>query len=197
MLSEKTGRMTSQPTGAIFCGGQSRRMGRPKAGIIFPDGAALIEKVYAAMKSVCQTVVLVGHGEGVPERLSGLKRVEDITPGLGPLGALESLLASGLDSHYLIAPCDLPCVTEHVFQYLVSRRYDNRPVVFNNTGTIEPLIGLYPDNILPAIRQQIKDGRLSMQQLLVKTDTVCIDLPSAYRPLLTNTNTPFELSRVF
>ncbi len=33
-------------TGAIFCGGKSRRMGRPKAGIILPNGLAMMESIY-------------------------------------------------------------------------------------------------------------------------------------------------------
>lgn len=65
-------------TGAILCGGKSSRMKQPKAGILLSSGITLIEHVYLALKDVCREVVLVGHGEGIPESLHFLKRIDDI-----------------------------------------------------------------------------------------------------------------------
>lgn len=179
-------------TGAILCGGQSRRMGRPKAGIVLPGGSALIEHVYRALKAVCRNVVLVGHAEGVPDALGPLARIEDTTKGLGPIGGIEALLSSGVDSKYMIAPCDLFKITDHVFRFLASKE-DGRPVVLKNKDRIEPLVGIYPAAMLPLVRDQIKKNRLAMCDLLMEANAVLLTIPPQYDPVLANANTPEAL----
>ena len=106
-------------TGAILCGGAGRRMGQPKAGLVLPDGVTMVERVFAAMSAVCRQVVLVGAATDLPLSMRGVRHIEDRLPQLGPMGGVEALLASGLDSEYLIAPCDIFLVVPDVFRLLL------------------------------------------------------------------------------
>lgn len=101
-------------TGAILAGGKSRRMGRPKAHIVLPDGRTMAETVRDALVGVCERVVVVGDASVLPE----LPHVQDIVQDAGPLGGIHALLMSGLGERYLVCPCDMPGLTEQLLHAL-------------------------------------------------------------------------------
>ena len=180
-------------TGAIFCGGRSSRMGKPKASIILANGQTMIEHVYNVLKQLCKEVVLVGHGEGVPDSLGHLKRVQDNYQGLGPMGALEALLSSGLDSEYLISPCDLSKATPEIFSLLLKSE-SQLPLVLNNKGHREPLLGRYPSSLLPYVQKYIARGQLAVNDLLKEVSAASIDVPEEFIFSLSNMNSPEDFS---
>ena len=180
-------------TGAIFCGGKSSRMGKPKASIILPGGIALIEHVYNVLKQLCKEVVLVGHGEGVPDSLQHLKRIPDNYQDLGPIGALEALLSSGLDLEYLISPCDLPRATPEIFSLLINSEF-KLPIVLSNKGRSEPLLGRYPSSLLALVREHITLRHLAMNDLFKKVSATSIAVPEEYLFSLSNLNSPEDFT---
>lgn len=91
---------------AILCGGASRRMGVPKAGLLLPDGRSMIETIRDALEHLCEQVVLVGH----PHGLRGHAVIEDEHRDGGPLAGIEALLRSGIAGRYLVLPCDMPSI---------------------------------------------------------------------------------------
>jgi len=179
-------------TGAIFCGGQSRRMGRPKAGIILPDGLTMVEHVYKALKIVCRQVVLVGHGDGVPVKLNHLIRIPDQWINQGPLGGLEALLSSGIDSEYIIAPCDLPQAVGELFGLLIEDDADAKAVLMSQKS-IEPMIGRYSTKILPLVRESLQQGKLSMRDLVFAVQPKLIEVPEDLCFALKNVNTEDDM----
>ena len=104
-------------TGAILCGGSSKRMGKPKAELLLPDGRSMIETVRDTLSKICDGVVLLGPSAGV----SGHRVIEDNRHDAGPLAGIEALLASGLDDRYLIVPCDQPRFNTTVALRLLSQ----------------------------------------------------------------------------
>ena len=182
-------------TAAIFCGGKSSRMGKPKASIILPSGVTLIEHVHNVLKQLCKKVVLVGHGEGIPDSLKHLKRIPDNYQGLGPIGGLEALLCSGLDSEYLISPCDLYKATPEIFSLLINSEI-KLPAILNNKGRIEPLLGRCPSSLLPLVREHIVRRQLAMNDLLKKVSAVSIDVPEKHLFSLSNMNFPGDFRKL-
>jgi molybdopterin-guanine dinucleotide biosynthesis protein A len=93
--------------GAIFAGGQARRFGADKAAVEI-DGVALIDRVAAALRPQCDSLIVVGR------EWPGLATIMDAPrPGLGPLGALAGALHYATANGYrdvLTAGCDLPDV---------------------------------------------------------------------------------------
>ena len=105
---------------AILCGGASRRMGVPKAGLLLPDGRSMIETIRDALEHLCEQVVLVGN----PHGLRGHAVVEDERPDSGPLAGIEALLRSGAASRYLVLPCDMPGIAPGALRRLMEVEND-------------------------------------------------------------------------
>jgi molybdopterin-guanine dinucleotide biosynthesis protein A len=181
--------------GAILCGGAGRRMGRPKAALILPDGTTMIERVFAAMSAVCREVVLVGRATGLPPSMRSVRRVEDRLPQLGPIGGVEALLASGLDGEYLIAPCDVLLIVPDVFRLLVHPSVHPPAVLYRqDTDRVEPLIGRYDASTHSVVVRMITEGRLAMHELARRTGASRIPVPDALTGALRNANTPADLA---
>lgn len=167
-------------------------MGRPKAGIRLTNGFTMIEQVYRAMKNVCEKIVLVGHGDGVPDSINHLRRIEDHYQNCGPLGGLQALLNSGLDSEYLVAPCDLCCVSPAVFTFLAAQN-SVLPIVLKSKHGLQPLLGRYPSQILPVVTKQILDERLAMSDLIFAVPATIVQIPEAYEDSIFNANIEKDL----
>jgi molybdopterin-guanine dinucleotide biosynthesis protein A len=183
-------------TGAVLAGGESRRMGRPKEGVILPDGSPMIARVLAPLQAVCRQVVIVGacRGFGIPE---GVLHLPDLHPGEGPLAGLESLLASELDDRYLIAGCDQPLLTSALLRRLT--RCEAEEVCLFHTGDARdffPFPGVYPSGLLPLVREALDAGRRSMKRLLERTEVTSIALSANEAALLRSFNTPADLAEL-
>ncbi|MFQ5810761.1 MAG: molybdenum cofactor guanylyltransferase, partial [Armatimonadota bacterium] len=155
---------------------------------------AMIERVYAALSAVCRKVVLVGDARGVPSALDGVPRVPDRLPALGPLGGLEALLGSNLDSEYLIAPCDLPEVVPDVFRHLVAPGV-TAPAVLGVEGEehIEPLVARYATSVCPILEDMIREDTLAMHELARRSRAQVVRVPRGLASALRNANAPEAL----
>lgn len=180
-------------TGAILCGGKSSRMGVSKTAVRLSSGMTMIEHVYLALSQVCERIVFVGHARGISPAL--LKRgvhVNDEIPDLGPLGALDALLSSGIDERYLVTPCDLFRATPALFRLLKGDRR-GRPLLLRHAGVIEPLIGVYPADLLPVLRRQLAQRRLSVRELINAGEPGYVEVPGHLAEALSNANSPHDL----
>lgn len=176
-------------TGAILAGGGSTRIGSPKHALSLHDGATMIEAVATALGAVCERLVILGAKDAMP----ALPHVADLRPGCGPLGGIEALLASGIDTQYLVCPCDLPWVTSELFNALV-RPTQATATVFRLEGSaqIEPLPARIGAVALGATRQLLDERRRAVHQLMEAIDVQEVSAPRAWSKLLTNVNTPQE-----
>jgi len=188
--------MSNQPknniAGAVFCGGESRRMGTHKAGLILPSGLTLVENIVHALNPYCREVVLVGHAKGVPDSLSHLKRIPDNYSHCGPMGGLEALLNSDLAEEYLTAPCDLYYPNPKIFEMLLA--HDGLyPVVVRYKDQIQPLIGRFPASLKTLATQHIAYNELVMKNFIDICHAEYLDVPDALGKDLINVNTPDDL----
>src|SRR5262245_61465639 len=96
--------------GIVLCGGQSSRMGRPKAWLPFGD-EVLLQRVVRVLAGVVRPVVVVAAAEqDVPPLSSSVTIVRDEERGRGPLQGLAAGLAalqSQCDAAY-VSSCDVP-----------------------------------------------------------------------------------------
>lgn len=183
--------------GAILSGGGSKRMGAPKAGLLLPDGRSMIERTRDALASFCQRVVFVGSPHGI----QGHGVVEDERKGVGPLGALEALLASGMDEQYLVVPCDLPLAPPAFLARLTRDDALDGMTVFQIDGEDRPSplpcrIGV---DCIEDITALIDAGERSIQSLIDRLGEDVVREPVAAReqPLLLNVNTPEDFEQAF
>lgn len=149
--------------GAILAGGQSRRMGAPKEGVLL-GGRPMIEHVLSALNSVCAQVVIVGECRGYEN--NRMPRLPDLRPGLGPLAGIEAVLRSGLGTGYLIAACDQPFLTPELLRRLLGEAEE--PKCFREEGGagFHPFPCYFPASWLPRVEAALEAGKLSMRGLL-------------------------------
>lgn len=161
--------------GALFAGGQSRRFGTDKALALW-QGQPLLAHALAALRQEAPEVVVCGRDwPGVPS-------LPDLHPGLGPLAALEAALAHATKNnftHVLTSACDIPLLPQGLAQ-----RLSPAPAVASG----QPLVGLWPARLAPALSQSLADGVRRMQDWAAQARTV--DLGP-----LPNINTPEDLAR--
>lgn len=174
--------------GAIYCGGKSSRMGRPKEVMVLKSGITLIEHVYQTLSVLCSKVVLLGEPRKIPTALEKLDRIQDNFPGIGPIAGLEALLSSGIDSEYLTVPCDLNQINVDVLKILIDAR-GKSPIVLRRDNQLEPLIGRYSADILPAIRRKIRKNMYSLKAVLCEIEHTEILVPEELDFTLNNVNT--------
>ena len=181
--------------GAILCGGRSARMGAPKAGMLLPDGRSMLERTRDMLESFCGRVLMLGDSHGV----AGHQCIDDLRPDAGPLGAIESVLASGIGNQYLVVPCDLPLLPAALLTRLLAGDEDGL-TCFESPDADH--IGVLPCRIgtecLDEVRDLLDSGERAVHRLVERLgpDATRIRLARREVELLTNVNTPEEFERV-
>jgi molybdopterin-guanine dinucleotide biosynthesis protein A len=105
--------MTLNAGGIVLCGGQSRRMGQPKAWLPF-GGELMLQRVVRILSEAVQPVVVVAApGQDLPRLAASVEVVRDERQGRGPLEGLatglrglksmgaDTAFASSIDAPFL------------------------------------------------------------------------------------------------
>ena len=148
---------------AVLAGGASRRMGRPKAGLEY-GGATLLEHQTRRLASVFSPVYAVLKGEGL---LTGsaivlLDRTPEHAAIHGVIRALEEV-----DDRVFVLAVDLPALAEGVLRLIAERSLPSEApaVVPLSGGVLQPLAAVWRRAVLPAARERVARGELSLHGL--------------------------------
>jgi len=183
---------------AILVGGQSRRLGGPKALVpIAPDGTTVIEAVIQALGTVASEIVLAGADAQVYAGLD-LPVVPDILPGRGPLAGIHAALAATGTQHLLVVACDMPFLSVPLLRSMASypRDYDLLvPII----GQPQPLHAIYARSCLPLIETRLQAGLYQVTGWFGEANvrTIAQSIVEQYDPSLRssfNVNTPEDLA---
>lgn len=181
--------------GAVLAGGQSRRMGVPKEGVVLPDGRPMIEHVLEALGPVCARLAVVGECRGWPIP-PDLLHIPDLEPGQGPLGGVEALLSSGLAGAYLVVNCDQPLLRPEFLARLVARA-DSACAVFQRPRAgrgLDPFPGVFPAAWLPAIRISLAEGRRGVGEFVLSQTVEWVTASEAEIAQVRSFNSPEEIA---
>lgn len=150
--------------GVVLCGGRSARMRADKA-LLEVEGRPLVLRVAARVARVADPVILAIGTRGRLGSL-GYLEVADERPGDGPLAGLVAGLAAS--PHELVAAVgvDMPFVSPELLSFLAALHQDEDAVVPISAGGPEPLHAVYARSALPALRQGLGEGVLSLRLLL-------------------------------
>jgi molybdopterin-guanine dinucleotide biosynthesis protein A len=187
-------------TGAVLVGGDSRRMGRDKAGMLFA-GETLLARAARTLAEVFDEVLVVGRDTLEPGLPAHARAVPDERPGLGPVGGIATALAAARHDRVFVCACDMPLLdagTVATLADLASHAMDVKAVAPRVGGNSHPLAAFYTRECLMPARAAVDAGRLSAREFLAEVRAVYIDLDvgSHVARALTNVNTPEELARV-
>src|SRR5262249_12531540 len=96
--------------GIVLCGGQSKRMGRPKSGLPFAGELMLPRVVRLLSAAVSPLVVVAAPDQDVPPLPVDAVIVRDEEKGRGPLQGLAAGLAAlrGRAEAAYLSSCDVP-----------------------------------------------------------------------------------------
>lgn len=197
-------------TPAIFCGGNSRRMGQDKA-LIPLYNETLLSRLASAF-SECGTILLsVGEKENVYS-IPNTMEVKDRIKACGPLGGLYSVFCS-TDAEWIFAvACDMPFMDPSFPAHLLSlygsriqtgsdRNEDSvQAIIPRDASGIHPLAGFYHRSILPLLKKQLQEENYKMMNLLKNTNVIYADtdsFPDRLKKSLINMNTPGDYASLF
>ena len=176
----------------VLAGGDSRRMGRPKAWLEVGDTTLLRYVVERLAPAFSEVMVSFAEPEQLEEPVP-YRIVFDRKRSTGPLAGLEAGLDASRNEILFAVACDMPYVTQEVAQVAVAAvsgcdaaipRFDGRP---------EPVCGAYRRTALPFITGALNSGRLKTADIAGDLDVTWLESldPAAFRSL----NTPQDLER--
>jgi molybdopterin-guanine dinucleotide biosynthesis protein A len=151
-----------QVGGIVLCGGQSTRMGRPKAWLPFA-GELMLPRVVRILGEVVQPIVVVAApDQDVPPLPPQIQIVRDEEKGRGPLqGLLAGLTAlrGKTDAAYL-SSCDVPFLQPAFVRRLIELVGDHAICVPRVGEYHHPLAAVYRVEVAETVRSLLGANRL-------------------------------------
>lgn len=193
----------------INAGGQSRRMGQPKALLpLPPTSEPLLQVIYQRLQQLSsqQTVVIANDPTfraqvALPADVLWLT---DAYPDTGPLGGLATGLAA-YDNWAICVACDLPLLKPTLFAYFCTLAAETDPAGDGRWDAIVPVVDQYPEPLhalyhqrcLPAILDCLAKGERRATAFLPAVRVRYVNEPELrqFDPALHsffNVNTPDE-----
>ena len=148
--------------GIVLCGGQSKRMGRPKAWLPF-DGEIMLSRVVRLLGEVVSPIVVVAAPEqDVPPLPAGVRVVRDEERGRGPLQGLAAGLSSlaGVADCVYLTSCDVPFLQSAFVRRLVELLAEHHICVPRVGEFHHPLAAVYRLDVLPVVNRLLAEDRL-------------------------------------
>ncbi|HVH63861.1 MAG TPA: molybdenum cofactor guanylyltransferase [Candidatus Dormibacteraeota bacterium] len=175
----------------VLAGGESRRMGRPKAWLEVGDTVLL--RYVAERLAPAFSEVMVSFAE--PEQLEHhvpYRVVFDRYRMAGPLAGLEAGLVAARNEVLFAIGCDMPYVTQSLAQLAVAAARSSDAAIPRHEGIFEPVCGAYRKTALPAIVSALDAGRLVAHDVAEYLDVTWIEGqdPGQFESL--NTRSDFE-----
>jgi molybdenum cofactor guanylyltransferase len=185
--------------GIVLCGGNSSRMGRPKAHLPFGPELMLARVVRLLGQAVEPLVVVAAADQELPSLPPSVGVVRDRRPGRGPLEGLcvglESL-AGRADAAYATS-CDVPLLVPEFVRLMLRQLGDHRVAVPVDGEFYHPLAAVYRIDVLPEVRALLAAGQFRPRLLFDRVRTCRVpvaELRAVDPDLLTlaNLNTPAD-----
>lgn len=166
----------TQNVGIVLCGGQSRRMGRPKADLPFGSETLLQRVVRILFQVVDHVVVVHAEQQVLPKFPVHVSTVADPVPFGGPMIGLQTglelivNLPTAYSAVYLTS-CDAPFLTPEFVQAVLDRLGDQDVAVPFDEEYYFPLAAAYQTSVLPTIQGLVRQGRRRPRDLFEHCDT--------------------------
>jgi molybdopterin-guanine dinucleotide biosynthesis protein A len=185
--------------GIVLCGGQSKRMGRPKAWLPF-GGEIMLPRVVRLLSAAVHPIVAVAApDQQVPPLAPDVAIVRDDEKGRGPLQGLVAgltALRGRCDAAYL-SSCDVPFLQAAFVRRLIDLLGDHAICVPRVDGFHHPLAAVYRLEVADAVTRLLAENRLRPVFLFDAVPTRIVEASELMEADLTfqtlrNLNTPEE-----
>src|SRR5436190_7638003 len=122
----------------LFAGGESRRMGKEKATLLF-RGKPLCQIQIELLRKLAPTEIFVSARSDPSWRPADVQFVADDPPSRGPLSGLAASLAKMNTAHLLALAVDMPFMTEQYMKFLCAQIKPGIGVLPKIDSRAEPL----------------------------------------------------------
>jgi molybdenum cofactor guanylyltransferase len=180
----------------LLAGGESRRMGKDKATLLY-RGKPLWQIQLELLRKLEPTEIFVSARADPVWRPADVQFVADDPPSRGPLSGLAAALAQMHSNHLLALAIDMPFMTEKYLKFLCSQIEPGGGVIAKIDNRFEPLAAIYPKETSADFRSALLGQDFSLQALtsrLVKAGKVReMPVTEEERELFFNINEPADL----
>jgi molybdopterin-guanine dinucleotide biosynthesis protein A len=176
----------------VLAGGQSVRMGRPKAWMKVGDTILLHLVVERLAPAFHEVLVSFAGPEQIAEPVPYVV-VFDRKPSIGPLGGLEAGLVAAQHDVLFAVACDMPNVTRSTAEHAVAMVGDTDAAIPRHNGRQEPVCAAYRKSALPIITAYIDAGKFKMSEMTNRLRVTWLDGLNANE--FTSLNTPEDVRR--
>jgi molybdenum cofactor guanylyltransferase len=149
-------------SGIVLCGGQSKRMGQPKAWLPFA-GELMLPRVVRLLRTSVEPVVVVAAPEqDLPQLPADILLVRDEEKGRGPLQGLSAglhALIGRCDAAYA-SSCDVPFLNPAFVRRMIELLGDHRICVPHVDGFHHPLAAVYRMEVVDTVDRLLGENRL-------------------------------------
>lgn len=185
----------------ILAGGESSRMGSPKALLTLPNGEQLIDFHIRHATMLNVPVMVADNGKNFCQDnfsqdndmtiIDDYVKKDETGKGAGALSAIVSAMQNltSQTSYLLVVSCDSLLGADLVYEHL--QYLDNADVMYVKGEKDYPLLGLYRLDLLPQLKDFLDHGNRSVMKFLSTIDSESILMPDRWQALA-NFNTPEE-----
>src|SRR5437879_8646529 len=166
--------MPEPATLLLLAGGESRRMGRPKA-LLPVRGSTLVEWMAERLAPRFQRLLVsAGDEQQLPESLRG-HLVRDLRPAAGPLGGIEAGLAATPHDVLVAVACDMPGVGVALTEKLLAASAGHDAAVPRVGGRPEPTCAAYRRSAAAPVTRLLDAGQRRAADVLRDLDVRWLD----------------------
>jgi molybdopterin-guanine dinucleotide biosynthesis protein A len=149
----------------LLAGGESRRMGKDKATILF-RGKPLWQIQFELLRKLDPSEIFVSARTDPSWRPGDVQLVVDVPPSRGPLSGLAASLARMRTTHLLALAIDMPLITENFLRYVCDQIEACVGVVPKIDNRAEPLAAIYPREAVIDFGNTLAGADFSLQTLV-------------------------------
>jgi molybdenum cofactor guanylyltransferase len=186
-------------SGVLLAGGESRRMGKDKATLLF-RGQPLWQIQLALLRSLDLEELFISARTDPLWRPPDMQFVADEPPSRGPLSGLAISLAGMRGTHLLALAVDMPFMSEIFLRSLCNQIESGRGVLPMIGDRAEPLTAIYPADAHADLVEALSGTEFSLQGLtkkLVKEGKLrALNIAKEEEMLFRSLNDPADLSRL-
>ena len=177
----------------VLAGGQSKRMQRDKAVLVYHGRTQLEWAVSFLQPHVDRVFVSVRPDQTHDPVRARFEQIVDTETNLGPIAGIMAAQAKHPDVAWLVLACDLPFLDEGTLTTLIAARDPQRlATAFRSSHDVlpEPLCAIYEPASREAILAHVASGKNCPRKFLINSDVKLLDEPNPHA--LDNVNTPDE-----
>ena len=182
----------------LLAGGESRRMGKDKATLLFRS-EPLWRIQLDLLRKLAPVKILISARNDPAWRPTDVSLVADAPPSRGPLSGISAAMGRKATTHLLTLAIDMPFMNEQYLRSLCLAIEPGRGVIPVMEDRAEPLAAIYPVEARADFAAALSGSDFSLQklakELLSKDRLRVVQVKKEEEALFRNLNEPRDLKR--